>query len=327
MKKKELNNKHNNFLIFSFLLIIFYIPFSCETLDKNLLSNYIINDLDYFSFSTLNDDFGFAISSDPHFFGKNSNLQASINILRTCEKYYLEGRIEKLFILGDFFDIGGLKENWIKFLKLKKEISPNIKILSVIGNHDKYFGGQIFWKNIFGSIKSQDFNYGPSSFIWHYSFKNFHFIGLNLPSGFFNMKPTEIKWIEEELNKIPNEDFIVILSHSFFYSSGYKDISGNWFDNKGNIKNIAPIFANKADLVVSGHNHYMEWIEQDDLVWIIVGAMGGKPDPSPSFITKGSKWFLKDQFGFFLIEIKGEKIHCSFQDQFGNILFHKTLKK
>ncbi|NMC68060.1 MAG: hypothetical protein GYA61_07530 [Spirochaetales bacterium] len=256
-----------------------------------------------------------------------SFFRSPINILRTCEKYYIEGRIDRLFILGDFFDIGGFKENWIKFLKLKNEVSPNIKIMSVIGNHDRYLDGQIFWKSIFGNIVDKNIIYGPTSFVWHYSFKNFHFIGLNLPCGFYNMSFKEIKWLKQELNKIPEDNFTVILSHSFFYSSGYKDITGKWFDNNGNIKKIAPIFYKKADLVVSGHNHYMEWIEQDNLIWVIIGAMGGKPDPTPSFITKGSKWFLKDQFGFFLIEAKEENIHCSFLDQFGNILFSKIIKK
>lgn len=333
------------------LIIILIILFSSCIINVGLFNNKDINDYhNLFNFLSLTtkqnkETFGFAISSDPHFFSKNSNSLASVKILQILEKYFEEGRIKTFFCLGDFFDNGGIKQNWIEFVSLKNKYAPTLPIFSVIGNHDLYFGGQKYWISFFKNsqniyrndalqrqvltnsfVKSVNqtkyfFIYGPTSFVWHYSHDFFHFIGLNLPCGYFNMSEKEKRWVKNEIEKISKQDFLVILSHSFFYASGYKDLTGNWFDNQGNIKNIAPIFLDKADLVISGHNHYMELIEKDNIYWIIIGAMGGKPDPEPKYISKGSKWFLKDVYGFFLIEKSNNQIIFSFKDYNDNTLY------
>lgn len=311
---------HKN--IYILILIFFIFQISCSINSNDFLkddSEIIFNQFNTYE----KESFGFAISSDPHFFGKNSNLEASIHILQLLEKYFVESKINALFILGDFFDIGGIKQNWERFIELKNKYAPSLPIYSVIGNHDKYLFGQIYWQKLFGKIENQFLIYGPTPFVWHYNINKIHFIGLNLPSGYFNMSNKEKEWVKKQINQISNDDFLIILSHSFFYSSGYKDLSGNWFDNVGNIKNISPLFIEKADLVISGHNHYMEWIEQDGINWVIIGSMGGKPDPFPSFMTKGSKWFNRGSYGFLLIEIKNETIYCSFLDEYGNLLFIK----
>lgn len=339
------------FLLITILIILFS---SCAFNDifrnhKNINEETNIFNFSNFSAKQNEETFGFAISSDPHFFSKNSNLQTSIKILQILEKYFEEGKIEAFFCLGDFFDNGGIKQNWIEFIKLKNKYAPILPIFSVIGNHDRYFGGQKYWINLFGNNKNINqknllFKYviknnpitlnnnpdyffinGPTPFVWHYKYKKFHFIGLNLPWAYFDTNEKEKQWIKTEIQKISKDDFLVILSHSFFYASGYKDISGNWFDNMGNIENIAPIFIEKADLVISGHNHYMEWIEKMGIYWVIIGAMGGKPDPIPTFITNGSKWFTRGKFGFFLIENKNGNINFSFIDQSENILYEIIL--
>lgn len=326
--------KINVYIIF----LVFFIFISCQILNRDkILIGALNQENSLDNEKTLNHelsktDFGFAISSDPHFFSKNSNHEATINILTRLEKYYKEGRINALFILGDFFDIGGIRENWIKFIEIKKEISPTLKVYSVIGNHDKYFGGSKYWKMIFQNVNTNQIDNNEikmkkfNDYTWHYNYKNFHFIGLNLPFNNNYTSEAEKKWISKEIEQIEDEDFLIILSHSFFWASGYKDLSGNWFDNKNNIKNIFPIFSNKAKLVVSGHNHYMEWIEKEGISYAIVGAMGGKPDPEPSYITNGSVWFNRGKFGYLLIEKKGNKIYISFEDQFGNTLFEKIIE-
>lgn len=333
------------------LIIILVISFSSCTINDVPINNKDINYYDdIFNFSSLiekqnKENFGFAISSDPHFFSKNSNSVASIKILQILEKYFEEGRIKAFFCLGDFFDNGGKRQNWIEFISLKNKYAPTLPIFSVIGNHDIYFGGKKYWisffRNLYNIYKNDAFQryvltnsllnsvnqtkyyfiYGPTSFVWHYSYDFFHFIGLNLPWGYFNMSEKEKNWVKNEIEKISKQDFLVILSHSFFYASGYKDLTGKWFDNQGNINNIAPIFLDKADMVISGHNHYMELIEHDNIYWVIIGAMGGKPDPDPIYISKGSKWFLKDVHGFFFIEKSNNRIILSFKDYNDNTLY------
>lgn len=87
------------------------------------------------------------------------------------------------------------------------------------------------------------------------------------------------------------------------------------------------IIAGKADLVVSGHNHYMEWIEADGTAWAVVGAMGGKPDPLPTYKAPGSVWFSQGVFGRLVLELKPQGLSCEFQDETGTILFQRTITK
>ena len=53
-----------------------------------------------------------------------------------------------------------------------------------------------------------------------------------------------------------------VITHCFFYSSGYVDEETGmaWYDHADMLREVAPLIAGKADLVISGHNHYMEWI-------------------------------------------------------------------
>ncbi len=243
----------------SFLLILAII--SCTSNYFNLL-NVPIRQIDNQNYS---ENFGFAFSSDPHLFSKNSNYSATIKILQLIEKYYNYGKIKAFFILGDYFDNGGKKENWYKYNEIVKQYAPKVPILSVIGNHDKYFGGDNYWRQFFNYKNIKNIILGLTDFIWYYKYNNFHFIGLNLPWNSFNMNEKEKKWVKEITENVPENQFLIVLSNSFFYSSGYKGLFYNWFDNKQNIEKIAPLFIKKAKLVISGYNHYMEWIEKEDI--------------------------------------------------------------
>ena len=204
------------------------------------------------------------------------------------------GKIRALIILGDFVDWGADSYSWQVVLSLFERYAPQVPLFSIAGNHDMYGGGLKYWFRYFMfTNKKQQLPY------WYLHQQDVHIIGMFLPWSFRDADKAQKAWLLQTLSQIPDTHFVIILTHSFFYASGYYDFwsGGAWYDNTGKIKHIAPLFTHKADLIVSRHNHYMEWIEQDDTNWAIVGAMGGKPDPEPSYITQGSRFFKRNAFG------------------------------
>lgn len=267
-----------------------------------------------------------AISSDPHFASKTSNIGASTNILRLCNTWSRQRYLQGLIILGDYVDWGGNSKAWEEAVSIMKQTAPNLTIFGLAGNHDIYGNGLANWFRY--SMKPQNIAFQPVPY-WKMQIHDIHFIGLYLPWDYRDFDIKQKLWLQKTLSDIPANHFIVILTHSFFYASGYYDFwsGGSWYDNKGNILHIASLFKNRADLVVSGHNHYMEWIEQDGISWVVIGAMGGKPDPNPTYITKGSQFFRRNIFGFLLVERTLEGLRCSFIDEHGTVLYSKTLTK
>ncbi|HOT59701.1 MAG TPA: metallophosphoesterase family protein [Spirochaetales bacterium] len=269
---------------------------------------------------------GIAITSDPHFASKTSNSSASTNILRLCETWFQQNVIQGLIILGDYVDWGGNMKTWQEAVSIMKNTAPNLPIFGLAGNHDIYGNGLANWLTY--SMKPHNIASQQTPY-WEIQIQDIHFLGLYLPWGYADFNAKQKLWLQQTLSNIPDNHFIVILTHSFFYASGYYDFwsGGAWYDNRGNITHIAPLFKERADLVISGHNHYMEWIEQDGINWAIVGAMGGKPDPEPTYITQGSKFFQRNVFGLLLLQRTHEGLRCSFIDEHGATLYSTTITK
>jgi hypothetical protein len=153
-----------------------------------------------------------------------------------------------------------------------------------------------------------------------------HIIALDLLWGTEEWTDAKSKKLKAELESIPPEDAIIVLSHCFFWASGYQDpaTGKDWFDHAETTKEIAPILEScKVDLVVSGHNHYLEYLEKGDTGYAVVGALGGKPDPEPVHVSPYSVWFSRGLFGYLEAEVAGDEISLRFIDEKGNALFEK----
>ena len=265
--------------------------------------------------------FRVALSSDPHYGREASNASARSAILRLSQAEYDDGALDAFFDLGDTVEMGMKAADWREALESIRADSPTLPFVALLGNHDAMIGGYARWKAAFATSA------GLSASSWRMDAGPVHFIALDLLWGPEGFGAKEKAWLQAQLESIPASDFIVVLSHCFFYSSGYVDEGTGmpWFDHADMLREVAPLIAGKADLVVSGHNHYMEWIEADGSSWAVVGAMGGKPDPVPTYVSPGSVWFKQGTFGRLVLELVPEGLACEFQDQTGTALFRKVL--
>ena len=272
-----------------------------------------------------------ALSSDAHYGRKESDAAARSAILRVSQAEYEAGRLDAFFNLGDFVEMGMEADDWREALDSVERDAPTLPFAALLGNHDTLIGGAARWRAAFAKAK------GPagtpegalSASSWRLDAGPVHFIALDLlwgPEGFGRKQKA---WLEKQLADIPQDDFVVVLSHCFFYSSGYVDEGTGkaWYDHEEMLREVAPLIAGKADLVVSGHNHYMEWIEADGTAWAVAGAMGGKPDPVPTYKSPGSVWLSQGVFGRLVLELRQGTLVCEFQDQNGTILFTRVFTK
>ncbi len=270
-----------------------------------------------------------ALSSDAHYGRDVSNAAATRDILRLSQADYEAGRLDAFFDLGDTVEMGMNAANWKLALESIHRDAPTLPFVALLGNHDALIGGATRWRAAFAAGSGGTPKGGLSASSWRMDAGKVHFIALDMLWGPEGFGPAKRAWLRNELASIPASDYIVVLTHCFFYSSGYvdEDTGKAWYDHADMVRDIAPLLSGKVDLVVSGHNHYMEWLEDGDTAWAVVGAMGGKPDPVPTYVSPRSVWFSQGRFGRLVLELRPDGLSCEFQDQNGEPLFQKTLRK
>jgi acid phosphatase type 7 len=151
-------------------------------------------------------------------------------------------------------------------------------------------------------------------------------IVLDLLWGAESFGAAQRAWLERTLADQPAGRQIVVLSHCFFYSSGYVDLGMPWYDHFGTIAKVAPILErHKVALVVSGHDHYLELLRKNGVTYAVVGGMGGKLDPAPTYSSPALAWMAQGKYGRLDLDISGAGIAMTFRDERGEPLREEFL--
>jgi UDP-2,3-diacylglucosamine pyrophosphatase LpxH len=269
----------------------------------------------------------FAVSGDPHFGSATSRLDQTERLLQTV------ARSEDLFFcLGDFVGLGILDRDWTSGLQSIAANASGLPVAFTVGNHESLFGGKTLWEKYLGVEANDRFNNSP--FWRRMDINRIHFLLLDLEWGTESFLPAQQQWLERQLSEIPKEDWTIVLSHCYTFSSGW-DLLGirlfgvQWYDHADMIQTMAPLFArNGVDLVISGHNHDMELLSNQGVLYAVVGAMGGAPNPVPSYRSPVSLWFQTGIYGFLEVDIQGEEARLVYSDSEGKpmkgFVFHKS---
>lgn len=259
-----------------------------------------------------------AFSSDPHFGSRNSNSEATHSILRAVKA----GKYDAIFLLGDFVDQGLPGTGFDKAAHELSEELHEVPISTVMGNHDALVGGEYRYRSIF----SPDLYYRVDA-------EKFHIVVLNLLWGTESLDRKQKVWLAKTLSSIPKKDILIVLTHCFFWSSGNvsTDSGKKWFDHSATTSELAPILeAAGADLVISGHNHFMEYLERKDkngkkgTAYAIIGAMGGELDSERTYISPYSRWYMPGRYGFIDLELYADRMELTFRNETGMPLYTIT---
>lgn len=238
-----------------------------------------------------------AVSSDPHWNNEKSNASERTKIIETVGSKGFDA----FFCLGDISDWGDEKDGYEEPVKQLNAGLKGTPFFGLMGNHDALIAAYNIFNQIFYGKKN-----APSYFRMDYG--NVHFIVLDLLWGDEEFDEKQKSWLITQLESIPSEEKVIVLSHAFILSSGYvdPDYFKNWYDKPSMIANLCPIFEKyKVDLVISGHNHLMEMLEKDGVHYAVIGAMGGKLDPL-EYDSPYSLWCNNSDFGFIDLDLSGE---------------------
>ncbi len=260
-----------------------------------------------------------ALSSDPHWGSKKSTPSARDSILKSIAAE-LPAR-DAFFILGDNVDFGMYSSYWESEAEDLKAALGTMPVRPILGNHDGFLNGQSNYcafcfpstiKSSSGSPYYYSIDAGPA---------RIYVIDLLWGTQEFSAK--QQAWFEKALADTPEGKLKIVLSHCFVFSSGYVDPGTQqpWYDHKDTIAKISPILEKyHVNLMVSGHNHYMEYLENNGVSYAIVGAMGGPLDPPRTYSSPASKWFRQGVFGYLDLDATVKGIDLNFRDQNGQLL-------
>jgi calcineurin-like phosphoesterase family protein len=261
-----------------------------------------------------------AISSDPHFGSAKANTAATNAILDTVNA----GPYDAFFVLGDLSEMGWPGNDPETAAKALAEKMTRVPFATVMGNHDALIGGAYRYRAIFNDKLYYRLDFGTT-----------HIIAIDLLWGMESFDGKQKKWLETNLASIPESDTVIVLSHCFVRSSGYvdPDTGKKWFDDPATIRTLEPILEKgNVDLVVSGHNHFMEYLEappangrERGTGYAIIGAMGGLPDLPRTYTSPYSKWYQTGSFGFLDLAITPDGfLTLTFRDPSGNPIHEVT---
>jgi len=258
-----------------------------------------------------------SFSSDPHWGADNADMGARLSVLASVAEH----KPDAFFMLGDTVETGSKAEMWDFALSDLEAVIPKVPLRPIMGNHDALFGGQYLYKKAFFPASFRTDSGSP----YFYSVKAdaATILVLDLPWGTEEYRGRQRSWFENALKTARPGKPIIVLSHSYFYASGYDDpdYGKPWYDHYQDIPAIAPLLERYGvDLVVSGHNHYQEFLEHKGVRYAIIGAMGGKSDPSPAYVSPASKWLASGTHGRLDADIMSTGIVLSFRDEAGALL-------
>ncbi len=257
-----------------------------------------------------------SISSDPHWGAPTSDPSARSTILKSVAS--ANPRRDAFLILGDNVETGMVDSSWHEETAEISSLLGNLPMRSLLGNHDGLIDGQFHFERYFSPSTMRSDSGNP--YYYSISAGPAEIIVLNLLWGAESFGHAQATWLEKTLSAIPAGTQVIVLSHSFFYASGYVDPDSGmpWYDSAGPIAKVSPILErHKVALVVSGHNHYMELLKKNGVNYAVIGAMGGLLDPEPTHHSPASLWFRAGTNGMLDLDISGAGIALVFRDREG----------
>ncbi|MHA1148885.1 MAG: metallophosphoesterase family protein [Promethearchaeota archaeon] len=283
---------------------------------------------DTYKFTTplINNTLSLAISSDPHFGREASVNDVTVEILEQIK----DNNLDLFFMLGDFVEYGFMRDQWEEGIK---EISPYVSEIPFrpgIGNHDTIFAGT---KRYVDYYYPEGMPLDTGSRVWyHITIGDIHIFMLDLEWGTETYNAEQQEWFEKEIQEVDKDDWTIVMSHCFYYSSGNMAEGMPWYDHQPMIDTFADIFEeNDVDIVFSGHNHHAEILEKSGIYYQIVGTFGGLPDPKAEYKSPHSQWYHnmedKDDFGYFQLDIHGDNATLAFRNRNNDSLKEITIEK
>lgn len=258
----------------------------------------------------------YAFASDPHWGSGNSNAEARTAIMKQIDSRDYDA----FFCLGDISEVGMITSIMQSAVDDMRDNLKNTKTLVIPGNHD-------FIVNGYPAFKQTFMNKGDKKY-FRMDNGTIHMIFLFMEWDDAEFSKLQEKWLIKQLEEIPEEDTVIVLSHCYITGSGYWDSTAQkfWGDIPGVVERLCPILEKyRVDLHLSGHNHFFEFLEKDSVDYMIIGAMGGKLDKDLEYHSEYSKWLDNDNFGWLDMKVFPAYLELTVYKYDGTVLTTKRV--
>lgn len=258
----------------------------------------------------------YAFSSDPHWGSSNSNDEARKKIMQQIDSR----NYDAFFCLGDISEVGMIAPIMQSAVDDMRDNLKNTKTLVIPGNHDFIVNGYPAFKQAF--MKKGDKKY------FRMDNGSIHLIFLFMEWDDVEFSRSQEKWLIKQLEEIPQEETVIVLSHCYITGSGYWDSAAQkyWGDIPSVVKRLCPILEKyRVDLSLSGHNHFFEFLEKDSVDYMIIGGMGGKLDKNLEYSSPYSKWLDNDNFGWLDMKVFQDYLELTVYKYDGTVLTTKRV--
>ncbi|MFH1222565.1 MAG: metallophosphoesterase [Candidatus Micrarchaeota archaeon] len=257
------------------------------------------------------DGLHFAASGDPHFGAEASRNDLTRLMLKDIANP--ANSYSMFFLLGDAVQFGFFDALWKQAFNSMATASSSIPTAYVLGNHDAMFGGVEFYKDYLcppglSSVQGQCLTKRIDN-------GNVHFLILDVEWQLQTYTPEQKQWLQQQLASIPKSDWCIVMSHTFYYSSGSFVDGWAWYDNQATISELTPLFENSSvDLVLSGHKHHSEVLQKNNITYVVLGAFGGPPDAERQYVSPASIWYAQGKYAFADVTIHGDNATLVIRD-------------
>lgn len=254
--------------------------------------------------------------SDPHWGASHENVEARYRVLDGLAS----SSNDAVFLLGDIAEMGILSDYPRAIADLESHLG-NIPLRVLPGNHDTIVCALPHFKKMFHQKDEPDY--------YRMDGGSVHILVIRVLWDAHEFSQKQEKWLIKQLEEIPQDDTVIVLTHCYLYGSGYYDeLAGfNWGDIPSITEWICPILEKyNVDLAVNGHNHFFEYLENGNTAYSIVGTMGGKLDENLIYTSPYSKWQNNTDFGWLEATVYTDRIELEFINDSGKIIHTETKK-
>jgi hypothetical protein len=265
----------------------------------------------------------FGASSDAHFgTGISGSKGGDPNVTRSILEYVTApgNQFHAFFIVGDSVNLGSTNGNWQSAIETLAPFSYGIPLRPLMGNHDAMINGAPHYLAYFYP-EGMETPIGTRLY-YRVDCGRVHFIMLNMLWGVESFSAEQRAWFVKQMESIPPDDWTIVMMHSMVYSSG--SVFGRYtlhdpaalYDPPDMVQQVAPLLERyKVDLVISGHNHHLEFLQKNGVSYAIVGGLGGTLGPGPNESRKSLAyvWQAPKQYGFLDVTVRSNTTELHFR--------------
>ncbi|MBN1368775.1 MAG: metallophosphoesterase [Dehalococcoidaceae bacterium] len=293
--------------------------FILEDLQPGGAYRYRINDGPVYTFTApaVDGTVHFAVAGDAHFGAPASRGDYTAQMLDYISRP--ENGFDMFLFAGDLVEYGFATGQWREAFEAFSAVSSNIPTAMAAGNHDTLFSGL---GNYLELCRPEGMVNGDSFRLWYrLDVGRVHFLVLDVEWSAESFSREQEQWLRAQLESIPEDEWKIVINHGYYYASGLRIHGWGWYDNPETIERIVPLFEEYGvDMVFSGHNHRLELLENNGIVYAVGAPFGGSTDAPVVYTSPSNLWDGTGERGFIDVVIEDDECTLIFRNHEAEVL-------